>query len=1698
MSPAGGWAGNSISEDPRMQIRPDTSAHLRDLPLVPEQGRTPGSQGIPLEGPPVEPSSSSADGLGLPSPAQDGLRLATPDAIRAGRGDQVASLGNRLLGTLAAALPLPGPQLVAMQVPVTLLGFQKPPAEIPEALWKACGKRHDVASPLAARVRSMQCTEDERAALVPVMATLLKSCEGKIDLKAALDAVDGKPDVTWRFEAYAELVSASRNPKQALVDLKMVEDCGAATQVPLPEVGTTVTALRRHDHQVGEYYPRYTNLTPSVDFVLGSPDAAVRAARLHDITSISSEAKRELPAALAQATVLASLPCPPDQRGAIRESWIGLIKPWRASADEALLEGLEKAAAVPDAQAALADLTTLVAATKRPTEGAADFGLAITSATAKGIDRTEVVTLLKALREHDPNREDGYENLADVTGALAHALKGDSRVARHERTQALLAMQGQGRNVAQVTPLAERVEALNCSPAGKAAIAQDLTKALSEYNSRADEHFMAALNTVDSPEAQRKWEGFRTLVTASKRTGTAASDVALASTLAPSRGIGFGEIVSQLEVLRRADPNMAEGYYALIDPRPVLEVTLAPADAASRTRVLETLISLQKKGRNGSQALPFLKEILALQKGPQAATAGAVLLGTQQILEAYRERADETLLGALKEATASPCPDHRLEQFATHAKATGRVDLALDDLQMTREVSASSQVPFDEVLSHLARLREIDPAKGDAYEAYAPARPALDVITAAPDAGARQKELESLLALQVNGRTLNQTVPLLQGLHRMRGGPSASHEGSVQASLSSHLKAWNSRSDEVFVALLGDLVASGNATLEMKRFDSLLAVLKRPQQALDDLRLTRDLATRYPCDQGSIVDTVLNLRKADPNLGDGYYRVADIRKTLENLVSRTAGTGQAADLSDAATHFMSFQRKGRNAESAQHHANALEAVKVSPADRPALEKAYIGLLDAYSARSDDFLMDVLAIAGTTPNPTTTLGHFCKLTEICKRSEPARDDLRLTVEKAARLQVPLAEAVELVGTLRKGDPAVGDSYDGFQALDGALEWVLQGKDSTTRSDRTQRLVAMQGLGRVLDDGLKHEVRLDALHVSDAERTSVREAYHEFLKQYNYRNDEIMVQALDWVDNQADASALMRACTQLAKASSSPATALVDLKALQEAVQQTGLPIDEVTSLLHQVRLGDPERGDSYKKAASLSEPAVPVLAGGDAATRAARAESLATLWTWSGHAGRATQGLEWIVATPLPKDGMKDAAVTMGALLRRLDKSTREDDVRTIYQRTVEVTATEKVSLWRRLTRQGSLYKATLWQAVSYSRDASDVLALMQSLERSRFEGEDVGDTMKRVKKILATAGYDDRPSTDIDAARNALEHARVKVAWGGEEHTPRTNWKTIHKMAGALGSVRAADVVWQCMAAATTEAEANQRRDAFDRLLKMTRDTDGAVRAYQALSRVLAPAEAVAGPLAEMESLLKNQGSELAAETWAVAHESRGLTDGERKAAQAVLTRARDAETLRGLWQRLQTPVQGESFSARTEILRQAIEAGRSTEAGLEVYSSIQKEFAGPGEFEQGGTSFVSLVGMLAQRSRAPLAEALSALAWLRSLRTVTGDAGASDPTRGAGATQGTSEGTPTSNAGTAALDPHATPIAELLMAFTSHLMMGADFEKAKALVRGEEQRKKREREGTVVAGVHVGEHEVTVGGVRIKVRKNSGDTQMG
>ena len=108
-----------------MQIRPDASAHLRDLPLVREQDKTLGSQGTPLEGPPTGSPSASADTLGLPSPTQEELRLATPGAIRAGHGDIAVSLGNRLLGTLAAALPLPGPQLLAMQGPVTLMGFQR-------------------------------------------------------------------------------------------------------------------------------------------------------------------------------------------------------------------------------------------------------------------------------------------------------------------------------------------------------------------------------------------------------------------------------------------------------------------------------------------------------------------------------------------------------------------------------------------------------------------------------------------------------------------------------------------------------------------------------------------------------------------------------------------------------------------------------------------------------------------------------------------------------------------------------------------------------------------------------------------------------------------------------------------------------------------------------------------------------------------------------------------------------------------------------------------------------------------------------------------------------------------------------------------------------------------------------------------------------------------------------------------------------------------------------------------------------------------------------------------------------------------------------------------------------------------------------------------------------------------------------------
>ena len=1444
-----------------------------------------------------------------------------------------------------------------------------------------------------------------------------------------------------------------------------------------------MAALRRLDPAVNQYSPRYADLSPCLDFVLGSPEQARRASRLQSLETIQG-VNRHLASTLEQAKVVDSLPVVGGQAPKPLDTWVTLLRSAGGDREGEMLETLRLAAAEPDPLGAVTDLNLLLEAGMRPSYACHDLRLAIQQASARGIERGEVVGLLKCLREHDPSREDPYSSLSPVNDALAHVLKGDTRVARFERVQALVGMQFHGRTAAQVAPLAAQLDSLRCPPEARAGIAQDFCKALSQYRAQADESLLAALRTVDGPEAPALWSGFRSLLDITGAPSLAASDLALAVERSHALGLGFDEVTRHLQALRRADPNLGNSYRQA-KAGPALEVTLASTDASTRTRHLETLVSLQKHGRSSTQVLPLLKELIALEQGPHAGEASAVLDLTRGLLDANRSGIDDDLLQALEAAAASPSPQHRMEQFTAHFALVKRSAVALADLDLVQQVSASAQVPFDEVLGHLASFRRLDSAQGDDYQSYASARPALEFVASGASPEIRQRDVQTIASLHVGGRGLGVAGTLAKALAGLRSGPSASHEEAVRVAVVDLATKWRPSCDGAFLDLLGDLATNADATTEIQRYGSLLGVLGRSEQALEDLRLARELATRHGVDEGAIVDTVLNLRKADPGLKNGY-RVACIRPTLESLVSRAAqggAAGAASNLGDAATHFMKFQRHGRSAESAHLHETSLGNVPVPAADRPALEDAYVGILERYSSREDELVLDVLSIASPTPNPTATLKMFERLVGACQRPGDARNDLRLLVEKATRLQVPLDEATDLVASLRKGDPALRDSYDSLQALDKSLEWILQGKDVAARGDRAQKIVALQAMHRTLDEAVVHEQRLDALQVPDGERTAVREAYLAVVVQFNSRADANLLKLLEAVDQQPEAAALVRAYSALASTSGSTTTALVDLKALQEAVRQSGLPIEEVTKLLSTMRKGDPQRQHSYDGPVDLSGHMASVMQGPDAGDRMARAQSLATLWPWTGSMAQATQGLTWILATPIPKGGLTSAATTLGPLMRRLEKSPRHEDIRAIYQHMQEAGSTEKVSLWRRLTRQGGVYQATVWKTMAYSQDASSILSLLQALESCRFEGEDVGDAFQRVKKMLDHSGpYYEEPSTDVDSASAALKLTRGTLPWKGKGDKPippAEQWKRLSKLAERYHSPSAAVAVWGCMASAATEAEAEQRCAAFDRLRAAVRETDSAVKLFRSLARSLVAGQPVSPQVDELLALVKTQGSDLAVENWTIAHEIHGFSEVEKRMAQAVLGHANNADDLHALWERMQAPVQDESLAMRADLLRQLLDSGMPPDRALEIFESTTRMLTNPGEFASCGPHLVALATVLVKRCEDPIRQMDGIVAWLRSL-----PAELDQPVAGAG-----EPGTPPTPK--AATDAEVTPLPELLTALASHALMGAELERAKALVRGEEQRKRRERQGTATAQIHVGQHEISLGGVRIKVRRD-------
>lgn len=1254
-----------------------------------------------------------------------------------------------------------------------------------------------------------------------------------------------------------------------------------------------------------------------------------------------------------------------------------------------------------------------------------------------------------ALRHLDRRYYNDYGAWHDIGPALDFVLQGSDAPARLERRQDVEFVLHQGRDFDSALAHAQRLATLHCPPAQRALVRHAFQVLVKKYHDD-DPGLRLALDRIDDPkDAAGAVARFHRMLDATKRPAQAISDLDLAAKQAAAHNVPAEEVTQSLDQLRRHDPARGDDYGTFANLSPTLDWQLAPPSRRQRAARLEALLALQQRGRTAPQAQSLEEAVLAV---PGDDLLHADLHEHVRGLAKHWTRDHDD---AIREALAqSAGPDARAIEsaFERLIDATKRPEQAVSDLHLARAEANARALPLDEAVEHACAMRRADPAHDDEYATFNDIHDAMHVTLSASSPQARRRALDDLLS--IGARTgVAAALPLLQKLQALRC--SDAQRKAISDDLHHALKKFGTGNGDALSAL-GEADGPADPDAVFHAWYVLAEVTGRTSQALDDLRLVKAQAAAASTPRDAVLDAVVRLRKADPASRDDYESFADLAPVLDALLS---GHPSAEALRIAVEQFTELQTHGRNASHALQHAKALAALQVPPERAGALRKTYRGLLKQVGPGHDDALLAALAEAARHGDPLGGLRAFERLLDGSQRLALASEDLARAYREAAARKLDLGECVDLLYRLRRHDPARGEPYGNFQSIDRALSESLQPASHEARAAQAERLVDVQRMGRTLDAAVDHLGRLDALEVGADDAEAIRGTYRKLLKKGRASDDSLLAM-LDFAQKQPQPRASVEAFRDLLEVSKRGEVALDDLK-LVASTAAPDRPAEEMTELLSRMRAADPNLENGYSNYADLSAALQTVCTAADPATRLGLATAYATLLEVKSEAPSALRDLQWIQAAPLPRGDYRDAARKLAWLDERLNG---DDPRHALFDHMQAAATKEHPRWWERLFRRKGEYERATRRVTAMTRDADRVLTAMDALTQGRMAGESLPHAERRLEKLARV--YDsDYP--ELGEATQALGELGKPLAFG--DWTDGSRWEYFFKMAHDLQSVKAARTLWRCMAAAPDAGEFQARHDAYSRLTGLA--GEHALAAYDALTRTLGPGEKVMDLMPELEALIEKQPAPVAAETFVVLRGTRGMAEGDRKRVHDVLTRAQEPEEIRELFARLQSDVAGETLAVRGDMLG-ALLAGEAAGKAVQAYDRISKELAVRGELTAVGPAYAGLVGVLAQRGDEQAeTEAATLMAWLREQRgEIPPEDPPADPPQ--------------------APPADATPLADLILEATNHLLMGADLDRTREQIRLAEERRRRERSGQGPARIERSEDSVDVGGIKVPVRK--------
>lgn len=769
------------------------------------------------------------------------------------------------------------------------------------------------------------------------------------ELKRAITAIDVPGEVAGRAADLETLVAASGHLHLATFDLVLASR---------PSNGCTredavgyLKTVREHDPARNDPYAQFADPTAALDYALhglpstGAPTGPANAsARLEQLLSLQ-RGKRNIAQALNFESAIARLDCDEPQKAQIRNALSNRLEPLSTSSDGAIISALQ-ACSAPDARARFAAFERFLDITRNPGVATASLTRSISASNRSGVPLEETVDHLSALRESDPALHDRYAVYATAESALDEILSGPTPQARLAVREALISLQGDGRNADLVTPLLHALRAAAPSETAQAVLLPVLKKQLDTYGQANAPHLINALGLAASAatdhggDVATRYAQFDARLAQVKRPAVAVNDFKHAAQTATATRVPLEVALEAVRTLRDADPAQGDRYATPDSLDAALQAVIgAGASAEEVANAVRRLVALQANQRTATEALPHE---LALRALPcDESEREQVRVAYRALLEKIASSQDKSLLEMLTAATTHGAPMQVVSGFAHLFEMTARPAVAVGDLQQAVALVRPG-LDLDEAVSAICALRKNDPARHDRYVTFSTVAAAASHALAAPTRADRDKCLARVTALQKLWPDLDQAATFDARIEGLQLAPEV--RDAVRASFTALLKSENvqrysNKPSERLNKLLDTVGNEADAPALIAAFASLLEVAQSGSEALSDLVSVIGAVRRRSlpvADVTALAKTIrqgarqqgyrsdldlagpIDLAAKGPSEADRSARAASLAALVEEMSSSSAcarlewilasPTAPAADLTDATRKMIALSR----------------------------------------------------------------------------------------------------------------------------------------------------------------------------------------------------------------------------------------------------------------------------------------------------------------------------------------------------------------------------------------------------------------------------------------------------------------------------------------------------------------------------------------------------------------------------------------------------------------------------------------------------------------------------------------------------------------------------------------------------------------------------------------------------------------------